>query len=225
MAITGRDEGESNAVGDFDSADELLSLNVQAVVHDFDEVSVAEQFVKPLGNFNRVVEVLFSAVAATVEDRLAEFARHTSAEANDAFAVSFQKLLIDSRLEIETLEGRRRSHFDQVVKTGFVLAKKREVIGRIFPSAIAFHFAAAGRDVGFVADDRIDVVGSTGVIEFQRAVHVAMIRQRQRGHAVIFGPLYQFRNRTGAVKQRIVAVAMQMCEGARFRHFLPWLEF
>ena len=88
VAVGRRDNRQTNSLRDFDSAFELLALNFESIVHDFDEVSFAEQVPKPLSDFDRIFQMLFSAVAAIIQNCFAEFARHTTTEANDSFAVS-----------------------------------------------------------------------------------------------------------------------------------------
>ena len=48
------------------------------------------------------------------------------------------------------------------------------------------------------------------LIELQRPVQIAVIGERQRVHAQLFGPLDQLLDRAGAIEQAVMAVAMQM---------------
>ena len=129
VTIRCRNDRKADTFGDFDGSFKLLTLNLESIVHDFDEVAFAEKIAKPLSHFDRIFKRLFCAVSTIVENRFTEFARHTTAQADDPFAVSFQQFLVDPRLKVETLKRRRGSHFDQVIETGFVLAKQRQVIG------------------------------------------------------------------------------------------------
>ena len=45
-------------------------------------------------------------------------------------------------------------------------------------------------------------------------MHVAVVGQRQRCHPVIFGPLNQLRNRARSIEQRVMAVTVEVSEGA-----------
>ena len=49
------------------------------------------------------------------------------------------------------------------------------MVSRIFPAA-RFIGTTAGSDVGFVADDRVDVFGSTRVVELECPVQIAVVR-------------------------------------------------
>ena len=54
-------------------------------------------------------------------------------------------------------------------------------------------------------------------VELERAVEIAVVGDRQRVHAQLFGPLDQPVDRAGSVEQAVVAVAMQMNKRRR-RH-------
>ena len=47
VAIAGRHQRQSDAVGDFDGTLQLGALDINAVVHDLNEVTFAEEIVKP----------------------------------------------------------------------------------------------------------------------------------------------------------------------------------
>lgn len=106
-----------------------------------------------------------------------------TAQTDDPLGVGGQQLAINSRLVIKTFEKRAARHLDQILKARFVLGQQCQVIARSAAGVGATLVEAAiGGDIGFVADDRIDTLGFTGFIKLQRAVHIAMIGQRQRIH-------------------------------------------
>ena len=71
---------------------------------------------------------------------------------------------------------------------------------------------AAWGDVGFQPEDRIDAQVLGRLIELQRPVQIAVVRQRQGGHPQGFRPFQQPTNRAGPVQKAVMAVAMQMGE-------------
>ena len=70
--------------------------------------------------------------------------------------------------------------------------------------------AASRSNISFVADDRIDATRFGLLIEFQRTVQIAVIRQCKRIHSVLLGAIHQPPNRTRTVQQAVMAVTMQM---------------
>ena len=130
--------------------------------------------------------------------------------------VGFKQVFVDSWLEIKAFQTGVRCHFDQVFETGLILTQQRQVVSRILTAA-RFIGATTGSDVSFIADDRVDVFGPTSVVELERPVQVAVVRQRQCVHAMVNGSLYQLGNRACSVEQAVVAVAVQVNERA-IRH-------
>ena len=59
---------------------------------------------------------------------------------------------------------------------------------------------------------RIDVFGFASAIELERTVHISVIRQSKRVHAVVGGTLNEFGNRACPVQEAVVAVAVQVNE-------------
>ena len=68
--------------------------------------------------------------------------------------------------------------------------------------------AAPRRDICFDSDDRLDPGFGRLLVEFDRAEHVAMVGDRQRGHFEIFGELDDRIKSAGAIQQRILAMRM-----------------
>lgn len=134
--------------------------------------------------------------------------------------MGLQEFLVDARFEVEALERSVRSHFDQVLEACGILTKQCQMVaGFTFSacSAAALGAPVAGGDVGFVADDRVDVLGFASVVELKRAVQIAVIGQRKGVHTVVGGALDQFGDGTRAVQQAVVTVAVKMDKRA-LRH-------
>ena len=58
---------------------------------------------------------------------------------------------------------------------------------------------------------------SARLVELERAVQIAVIRDRQRVHAQLFGPRDELIDRARSIEQTVMAVAMQMSKRRR-RH-------
>ena len=55
VGVAGGYHRQSQLVGDVDGAFQLVPLDVQVVIHDFDEVAIAENRLKPLGDFDSLL--------------------------------------------------------------------------------------------------------------------------------------------------------------------------
>src|SRR5262249_38796036 len=149
------------------------------------------------------------------EQRAAEFAGDAAAEADDAFVKFFEQGPVDAGFEIEAFQIGFGSHFDEVAKAGAILGQERKVVAVFFERAALAFVPAFGGDIGLVAENWIDAGFLGGLIELERAVEVAVIGDRQGVHAERFGAADEFIDRTGAVEEAVVTVAMQVNEGER----------
>ena len=74
---------------------------------------------------------------------------------------------------------------------------------------------AARGDVRLDADDGIDAARLTLFVEFDRAVEIAMVRQRKRGHLESRGARDKLGDLREPVEERVVAVGVEVDKGAR----------
>ena len=72
--------------------------------------------------------------------------------------------------------------------------------------------ARAGRQVRFVADDRVDAAIFASGVKLDGPVEVAVVGDRAGVHAEGFGLLHQFGDAVEAVEEAIVSVQVQMGE-------------
>ena len=80
-----------------------------------------------------------------------------------------------------------------------------------------FLMARAGRDVGFLADDRVDARGLCLEIQIDGAIEDAMVRQRDRRHARLNGMADHLGDAAGAVEQAVFGMRMKVDEAHAFR--------
>src|SRR5207244_1337480 len=102
---------------------------------------------------------------------------------DNAFLVSRKQVLVDARHVVVALGEGERRHFDQVFEARKVSGQEREVKPGV---AAAFGFALlarGGRDIGFVADDRVDSGGSAFLVKLDGAKQIAVIGYRQGVHS------------------------------------------
>lgn len=83
--------------------------------------------------------------------------------------MGLEDLPVDPGLEIKPLQERLRGQLEQVGEAGAITGEEREVVARLLLAARVLLEAAAGGDVGLVADDRIDPGGPGSLIELQGA--------------------------------------------------------
>ena len=210
VGVAGCNQRNTHAISNLDCTRHLLALDFELVVHDLDKEPITEHAIEPLGNFDCFLDRGVGVV--TLEDRTGEFAGDAATEANDPFAVGFENLLVDSRLEVKSLQARRGCQSNKVFEAGLVFGKKRQVEGSFLGGCGISFETAPGRNVGFIAENWVDAKFFRFAIKLERAVQIAVVRNGQRSHAVRFGPLQQFIDRARAVEQTVVTVAMQMRE-------------
>jgi hypothetical protein len=67
-------------------------------------------------------------------------------------------------------------------------------------------------EVEFAADERFDALGLGLVVELDRAVEIAVVREGQGLHAEGGGAVHQAVDAAGAVEQAVVAMDVEMDE-------------
>ena len=80
--------------------------------------------------------------------------------------------------------------------------------------------ARAGRDVGFLADDRVDARGLCLEIQIDRAIEDAMVRQRDCWHARLDGVADHLGDPARAVEQAVFGMRMKVDEAHALRSSL-----
>ncbi len=196
------------------------ALDVQAVVHQLEEVVVGPEDLPPLG---RRLQRL--AVVPEPQPGL-HLARRAAGGGDDALGVLGDELGVHPRpLAQLALEGRQRRQLEQVAQTGRVLGDHRhvgvgptarDVVGllrRVTPQDALGVEPRAGRDIRLHADDRFDSRFGRRVVELAGAEHVSVVGHADRGH---LEPLRLRQHRLdlrGTVQHRVFGVVMQVHEG------------
>src|SRR5262249_61776284 len=90
------------------------ALNIQAVVLYLDIKILAESLMKPLGQFRGLVQLF-------LENELADLARGTAGQADDALPVLGQEFLVDAWHVVVAFEKRDGGHLDEVFEAGEIL--------------------------------------------------------------------------------------------------------
>ena len=133
----------------------------------------------------------------TDKQRLQHDATEAAGGGDEAFVVARKQFPVDARLVVVALEIRSRGQLEQVLVALRRLRQQCQVVVELVAAvAIAtavIDLAAAhralearvGRHVRLGADDRVDAVGVTGLIEVKDAVHVAVVGDPERRLAIL----------------------------------------
>ncbi len=103
--------------------------------------------------------------------------------------------------------------------TGHVFCQKQEVERPAIFLDI-FIKAAARRQVGFQADDRLNSGFIGCLVKIDRAKHGAVVGQGYGRHAQLFYPRNQFRRLSKAVQNRVGGMDMKMDKRHALQRFL-----
>jgi hypothetical protein len=118
------------------------------------------------------------------------------------------------------LSIRDRGHLDEVLETDAIPCQQRQMKGRVAASLAVAVAALAGRNVGFVTDDRIETGRFAFLVQLNRAEQIAVIGQGERVHAEVFRLRHQLGYATGAVEETVMTVTVEMNERP-IRHGKP----
>jgi len=180
--------------------------------------AVAERLLEPAGHLAGLGERL-PLLPRGAHQRSAELAREASGEADQPFAVFFEQVAVDPGLEVEALEVGLGGQLEEVGEADAVAGEQREVVAGIPLAARVLLEPAPRRDVGLVADDRVDLRRLRGLVELESPVKVAVVGDGQGGHAQFDRAVDQPFDRTRPVEEAVVAVAVEVGERLRAH---PW---
>lgn len=95
------------------------------------------------------------------------------------------------------------------------------MVGGFVDAPIAFLETAFRGDIDFTADDGLDAVFDTGLVEFDSAKHIAVVGDGHGRHLIFDSLFDQFIDTAGAVEETELRVEMEMDEiGVRHTLFL-----
>ena len=149
-------------------------------------------------------------IALSGDDVLGDFSGMVSREREKPFLVLFEHFEVDSRFSvIIPLQVRFRNELDEVLVSGKVFGERDELVDVVILVAVS---AALAGNLEFHADDALDAFAFAGLVEFERSVHVARVREGYRRHAELlraFGVISGF---SEAGKKRIMRVDVKVDE-------------
>ena len=206
VGVAGGDHREAEAAGEVGGHPFMIALNLDVVVLDLDEeVFRAEDLLIPDSQFLGVGEL-------AVEDVVGEFRRDAARQADQPLGVALENLLVDPSLVVIPFEKRHGREPEQVPEPLAILGEQGQVKVRLLARVSAERLARPMKrgDVGFHADDRLEIVRLGLTKKLDSAVEVAVIGHRQRWHPERLGPFNQRVDFAGSVEHAVMAVTMQV---------------
>ncbi len=181
-------------------------LGVDAVPLHLEQVAVRPEDVAVGG------DGLPGPVHVVLGDLRRDLAAEAAGEHDQALRVGCQHLAVDPGLVVEALLLADGAQGHQVPVTLGVGGQDGQVVGVPVHLGLPVQ-AAAGRDVGLEAQDRLDPGLPARLVEVDGAVHRAVVRQGQGRHLQLGGPGDHRVDATGAVEQRELRVVVEVDEG------------
>ena len=126
----------------------------------------------------------------------------TAGERDQPLRMAGQRIQLNARLAPFVIQVRVREQATEVGVATLVLAEERQVV-------ISLPVRVRQRDLG--ACDRPDAPGPCALGELHRAVQPVVVRQSQRRLPQLARPQHQLLDVRGAVEEREVGVAVQLC--------------
>ncbi len=230
MAVVGGEEGGVQATGDLDQLRIRPVLVGDPVVLQLDEEVVPSEDVLQPGRF------LLGPLDVAGEQGLEHHPAQAPRRRDQAGVVALEELPVDAGLVVVALEiGRRRQLHEVAVALDGLGQERQVVVELLAPFGIAagvVHPSPAHRPlqarvaghVGLGADDGQDALVTTGLVEVEDPVHVAVVRDAQRGLAVRHGGRHQVPHPGCPVQHGELGVGVQMRKRPlrhrpSFRHF------
>ena len=148
---------------------------------EFGDVVALQFEVVPVGELRLVpAHGLAGFVDLPVDQQLRDFALRARREHDQPLAVLREHFFVDAGLVVEAFQLGDADEFEQILVAGLVLRQQDDVIRLFIVIAVVPRIL---RDVGFHADDGLDLRGFAGLVEIDHAKHRSVIGNRQRGHA------------------------------------------
>ena len=169
--------------------------------------------------------ILLGSFVISREQKAGDPARKTRRTAYHAFRVLFEKLYVDARLVIKTVDVRHTVHLHEVAVAVVVFGYKKQMVEVGRTSALLVHILAS---VKLAADYRFYAQSLARTVHREHAEHIAVIGDRDARHTLGYCRFEQRKmlalgKPRGSVEQTHIRVDVQMHE--RFRLWLFRLLF
>ena len=204
VAVVGGHQLDAQLPGEFDHAAVGHGLLGDAVFLEFQVEAVAEDLLQLHRPFARARRVL-------VGEAPGDLAVQAGGEDDQPLLVGVQGVQVDARPVVEPPGLGQAAEFHQVGVAGPVHGQGDQVKVVAGGAVVAKH-AVLGH-VELAADNGLDAGLVRLLVEFERAVHGAVVGDGHRRHVEFFGALDQVADADGAVEHGILGVDVQMDKG------------
>ena len=201
VTVVGRNQRNIHFPGQADQPRQNGLFFPQVVIHDLNiEILLAEDFL-------HFPHIGMGAFILPVQQHFRQVAAQAGAQADQAFVMFPDQVIVDPRPVIVTRQEALADQVHQVLIAGIVLAQQDQVAVFTAGHGLVRPIPA---DVCFAADDRFDPGILHRVIEIDRAVQDAVIRNSAGVHPQLFQPVCKRTDPAGAVQQAVFRVQMKM---------------
>ncbi len=224
VAVVGGQRRDVKLAADLEQTLTHPPFDVEAVVHQLEEVVVRPEDLSPSGG--RLQRL---AVVAEPQPRL-HLAGRAAGGGDDARRVLGDELGVHPRPLAElTLERGQRRQLEQIAQPCRILGDHRQMgvgpaardvvtfLARITPENALGVEAGTRSDIGLDADDRLDAEFGRLAVELAGAEHVSVIGHPDRGHLQALCLGEHRRDLRGTVQHRVFGVVVEVHEGGVHR--------
>lgn len=207
MHVVRGDEAEAEIARELRERRVHFRLRSDAVVGEFEEeIFRAEDVAVSRGELRRLREIILGV------NRVRHLALQAAAKADDSLRVLREELLINPRLVVKSVEVRRGDEAHEVLVTVQIRCEQREVEGGFLLRDGGFLRVRIGRDIDLAADDGPDLRLLARQVKIHRAIHRAVVGDRERGHPHFLRLFHGGVHAHHAVERGIFGVAVEMDE-------------
>gem|GEM_PF-4247483 len=178
VTVVRRDQRDTRLITEHDQVlvdlrllGELIALDLEIVIASSEDTVVPERSILRL-------------LRIVLEDICRDLAGHTRRQRDQALGILLEKLVIDSRLIVETFGETGGNQTVQVLQAFVILREEHQMV--VSPIFIFFQKTAARSDIHFTSDDRMDALLGHGFIELDGTVHGTVVGDGAGSHAQFF---------------------------------------
>ena len=201
VRIVGRDQRDVQLAGDLDQAlvDDLFFRH--PVTHHFDVEAISEDLFEDL-------RVLLRGRVVVLEQGRGDQTGHAARKDDEALVVLGQQVQIDPGLIVVALQEALGDERGQI-PVADQIGRQQGDVGLVADRPVE---PAARSDVGLASDDRGQLMVAGLVVELHRAVHDAVIGQRDRPGAALIRALAERFDAACPVQQRVLGMDVEVDE-------------
>ena len=197
MAVVGGDKPQIHLSGQTDEGGQHALLIGEAVILNFDVEMIPVKDGKiPLGHLPRVR-------LAPVDEALGDIARDAGGKGDQSLGMFFEQLIVDARAVVKAARKALRDQINEVLIARLIFAQQDQMAVFARAGQLFIHVFA---DIDLAADDRMNPALLGLLIEFDHAVHHAVIGDGAVLHAQLLHMIEQGRDAAGAVEQAVFGV-------------------